>query len=262
MRQVDCNPVGGRRASAAPRPLRRLAALAALVGAPCLTGCVAERAQAVARATETRATSTRVVSDASAPRVATAGVGAPASGKPVNATCPVMLGNPVDPTVTAAWKGVTVAFCDPSARTAWLADPARYAGNLPRLSGSGGAAPVARRRAVPSSARLVAAAAKPAAPTGAAIGSPDGALPAPRRTVVPPEVFSGSPDGALAVVPAAAPAPRKPSAPAAKPAPAKVPALGAGTSPVTPPATPAIEVPGEHGEDEECPGGVCRVPGM
>ena len=260
--------------------------LAAACSTLALSGCVSQRAEAVARAQAVPATSdagpasgaavtsTRLVADGSTARLATPGVAAKVpAGKPINATCPVMLGNPVDPKVTVEWKGALVAFCDANARATWAADPARYAGNLPRISGSGGdgalAAPVARRR-TPSTARVVAAI--PKAPPVAAIGSPDGsAMPLP---VAAPAAFAmGSPDGAALPLPAApvarpvaAPKPIAvaPAAvkPAVKPAAPKLAPVLPGKTPVAPPA--AVPVVGDdHGEDcEDCPGGVCRVPGM
>lgn len=254
--------------------------LAAASSALALSGCVSQRAEAVARAQAAPAgvevTSTRLVADGSSARLATPGVAAKApAGKPINATCPVMLGNPVDPKVTAEWKGAIVAFCDVNARATWAADPARYAGNLPRISGSGSdgalAAPVARRR-TPSSARVVAAI--PKAPPVTAIGSPDGS---PLAVAAPAAFAMGSPDGASIPLPVApkaaampapavakpvvvAPASAKPAA--VKPAAAKVAPVLPGKTPITPPA--AVPPLGDdHGEDcEDCPGGVCRVPGM
>ena len=77
---------------------------------------IQQRAEAVARAQTPPAgvevTSTRLVAEGSSARLATPAVAAKApAGKPINATCPVMLGNPVDPKVTAEWKGAIVAFC-------------------------------------------------------------------------------------------------------------------------------------------------------
>ncbi|MFO0933497.1 MAG: hypothetical protein U1E39_12410 [Planctomycetota bacterium] len=243
--------------------------LAAACSTLALSGCVSQRAEAVARAQAAPAgaevTSTRLVADGSSARLSTPGVAAKAPiGKPINATCPVMLGNPVDPKVTAEWKGVTIAFCDVNARSTWSADPARYAGNLPRISGSGGdgalAAPVARRR-TPSTARVVAAI--PKAPPVTAIGSPDGS---PMAVAAPAAFAMGSPDGAAAPLPVApkavvvAPPAAKPAA--VKPPASKVAPILPGKTPVTPPA--AVPPLGDdHGEDcEDCPGGVCRVPGM
>lgn len=255
--------------------------LAAACSTLALSGCVSQRAEAVARAQAAPAgvevTSTRLVAEGSSARLSTPAVAAKApAGKPINATCPVMLGNPVDPKVTAEWKGAIVAFCDANARATWSADPARYAGNLPRISGSGGdgalAAPVARRR-TPSAARVVAAI--PKAPPVTAIGSPDGSSGSVPMPVAAPAAFAmGSPDGAalplapvakpVVVAPAAKPIAGNPVAgkPASvKPVAPKVTPIVPGKTPVTPPAVPAIGE--EHGEDcEECPGGVCRVPGM
>ncbi len=280
--------------------------LAAACSALALSGCVAQRADAVARAQApvgdvTAVTSTRLIADASSARWSTPGVAAKSvAGKAINATCPVMLGNPVDPKVTTEWKGATVAFCDASARSTWAADPSRYAGNLPafpslstasgptvsgptvlgvsRLSGSGtDLAPVARRK-TPSAARVVAAI--PKAPVaGAAIGSPDAApavvapiaLRAMPLATVPaapvPTAALGSPDGAPLTLPAPRPVTAV-AAPAPKPIGTPVRASGNATIkvparvPVTPPSTPSVPLGDDHGDDEECPGGVCRVPGM
>ncbi len=253
--------------------------LAAACSTLALAGCASQRAEAVARAQTPPAgvevTSTRLVAEGSSARLATPAVAAKApAGKPINATCPVMLGNPVDPKVTAEWKGAIVAFCDANARSTWSADPARYAGNLPRISGLSGsgsdgalAAPVARRR-TPSAARVVAAI--PKAPPVAAIGSPDGSTAGVPMPVAAPAAFAmGSPDGvALPLAPVAkpvvvAPAPKpvvgKPVA--GKQLAPKVTPILPGKTPVTPPAVPVVG--DDHGEDcEDCPGGVCRVPGM
>lgn len=252
-----------------------------LVAAACstlaLSGCVSQRAEAVARAQTAPAgaevTSTRLVAAGSSARLSTPAVAAKAPvGKPINATCPVMLGNPVDPKVTADWKGATIAFCDANARATWTADPARYAGNLPRISGSGGdgvlAPPVARRR-TPSTARVVAAI--PKAPPVAAIGSPDGSsagAPVALPVAASAGLAMGSPDGAPLALPKAVAPVARPAAPAvvAKPAAAKPPATKlAPIGPVKVPVAPAAVPPlgDDHGEDcEDCPGGVCRVPGM
>jgi hypothetical protein len=86
--------------------------LAAACSTLALAGCASQRAEAVARAQTPPAgvevTSTRLVAEGSSARLATPAVAAKApAGKPINATCPVMLGNPVDPKVTAEWKGAT-----------------------------------------------------------------------------------------------------------------------------------------------------------
>ncbi|MBL9087891.1 MAG: hypothetical protein JNM10_12210 [Planctomycetia bacterium] len=257
-----------------------------LVAAACstlaLSGCVSQRAEAVARAQTVPAgaevTSTRLVAGGSSARLSTPGVAAKAPvGKPINATCPVMLGNPVDPKVTAEWKGAMIAFCDVNARSTWTADPARYAGNLPRISGSGGdgvlAPPVARRR-TPSAARVVAAI--PKAPPVGAIGSPDGsssAAPVAQPIAAPAAFAMGSPDGAPLALPKTVAPVARPAAPAVvvapsapKPATVKPPAtklapIGPVKAPIAPAAVPPL---GDgHEEDcEDCPGGVCRVPGM
>jgi hypothetical protein len=124
-----------------------------------------------------------------------------------------MLGNPVDPSVTAVWNGRTVAFSDAQARALWEASPSRYAGNLPGFaSGSAGDA------SGPTSARLVAGPRAAAPPSGAfqAVLPP---LPTARRlAIAPPVTVVGSPDGDE--------------------------------------EEPALEC---H-DEEECPGGNCRLP--
>jgi hypothetical protein len=160
-----------------------------------------------------------------------------AGRRPINATCPVLVGVVVDPRVTSEWKGVVVAFSDIVAKSAWDADSAAYVANLPRTSGSAGdLAPVIRRR--PTASRVLSVLPAEPAPRGAAIGSPDGvpsfALPASLPASLPP---MAAPAAAPAVVPAALP-------------PVKVPAKEAGG-----------HGGGLLGDEEECPGGVCRVPG-
>jgi hypothetical protein len=59
--------------------------------------------------------------------------------RPVNATCPVMLGTPVDGSVTTSYNGRVIAFADTSSRAKWLGDPDRYARNLPAGAGFGSA---------------------------------------------------------------------------------------------------------------------------
>jgi hypothetical protein len=50
---------------------------------------------------------------------------------PCNATCPVLLGNPVDPSVTSVFEGRVVGFCCRICKAKFDADPAKYAKNLP-----------------------------------------------------------------------------------------------------------------------------------
>ncbi len=135
------------------------------------------------------ALASRIVKPAAAPCTAPRSVAPPSSARAINATCPVMLGNPVDLRFTSSWQGRMVAFSDASAKSMWDAAPERYAVNLP------GAA----------SASLATAA-------------------------VPP-----------VTVPA----------PAAKPLRAASPAPAAASVTVAPAAD----------EDEDCPGGNCRIPG-
>ena len=58
---------------------------------------------------------------------------APAAPKavPYNATCPVMLGNPVNPDITTVWNGKVVGFCSETCRVRFTKDPEKYAKNLP-----------------------------------------------------------------------------------------------------------------------------------
>lgn len=182
-----------------------------------------------------------------APATAVAG----ASGRPVNATCPVMLGNPVDPAVTAVYQGRVIAFSDYTARWKWNTDPSRYADNLPRTaSGSasdlipvGSPAPVfASRTATPAPANEV----LPVDPT---LPSFDSLPPVRSAPVLPPP--GRMPAAAAAVTSPHAMPPLVPPTPPAATAKAPAPA---------PAAAPSFEDL-THGEDEECPGGNCRLPG-
>jgi YHS domain-containing protein len=53
------------------------------------------------------------------------------AGAPYNATCPVMLGNPVDPAITTTWDGKIVGFCSETCRAKFLKNPEKYVKNLP-----------------------------------------------------------------------------------------------------------------------------------
>lgn len=150
-----------------------------------------------------------------APREATVAVRA------INATCPVLVGTPVDPTITTRWKGSTIAFSSTTARLMWETDPSRYSANVAGLSGSAGDSEAAFAKLAP--------AAGPAAASGMIV---------PTSPAVGARVVSG----------AAVASPVVASAPAPKPAPA-----------VAVPAAAPAHADGE--ECEECPGGVCRVPG-
>ncbi len=166
--------------------------------------------------------------------------------RPINATCPVMLGSPVDPSVTASYQGRVVAFSNSTSRSAWLADPERFARNLPGTAGFGSSSdgPVFATMPAPSAPR---AAYVPAEPAPAPTYSP---LPpaAPRRTAY------AEPAPAPTFV--AAPPPPPPSAPATVLAPRPVPV------PVA--ACPIAPAPAAAPDDEEaggvCTGGNCALP--
>lgn len=296
--------------------VRRALAVAACASLVATTACAAQRAEAVARAA--------AVDDAAASRVVLVGgpgTGSPApwatpgtragasAGAPVNATCPVWVGHTVDPTVTEIWQGSVIAFKDAEARRAWIAEPARYVGSLPRLSGSGGDGDRSRvgggPKAVPAAGRVEAApvVAAPASlfPTGVGsptgLGSPDVPVAAPTelppavrrrpasaaRVVPPPPASIGSPDAVVRAEPVPASAVRaRPAARASLPSAPSAGALGspdgparpAGSAPAAPPrvapavraapAPPVVAPPctPPTDDEEECPGGVCRVPGM
>lgn len=63
--------------------------------------------------------------------IALAVASAAAGDVPVNPTCPVTAGEPVDPAVSTDYQGRQVFFCCPLCRKKFLADPAAYLGNLP-----------------------------------------------------------------------------------------------------------------------------------
>ena len=57
---------------------------------------------------------------------------APAAAEmPYNATCPVLLGNPVDARYTVDYNGKVVGFCCPMCKAKFLKDPMKYLKNLP-----------------------------------------------------------------------------------------------------------------------------------
>jgi len=192
---------------------------------------------------------------------ATAGFGA--SGRPVNATCPVMLGNPVDPAVTAVFQGRVIAFSDYTARWKWNTEPERYAVNLPR-SASGSSSDTIPVPSMGGSGPVFATRTNEPLPLDPTLPSFETLPPARSAPVLPPP--SQLPVANVAVTsPRAMPplVPRTP-APVEKGPVAKGPTLklpGA-TMPALPPAetAPSLLDPA-HGEDEECPGGNCRLPG-
>ena len=51
--------------------------------------------------------------------------------KPVNLFCPVLMGEPIDPSITTMWEGKIVGFCSLVAKEKFLKDPAKYSKNLP-----------------------------------------------------------------------------------------------------------------------------------
>jgi hypothetical protein len=177
-------------------------------------------ARVVAAAPATSLPAPAPLAHAAPPAPAPVAAPAPVGARLVNVTCPVMLGNPVDPTVTATYQGRVVAFSDAGARARWEADPARYASNLPGFasgtSSDAHAASFARvvggpyPAASPAPGRLpVTAIANPSAAALRRVGGPLG----------PPATLVGSPDG----------------------------------------EEEPVEAP-ECGGDEECPGGNCRLP--
>ena len=183
------------------------------------------------------------------------------SSRSVNATCPVMLGNPVDPAVTAVYQGRVIAFSDYTARWKWNTDPDRYAVNLPRMA-SGSSSDTIPVFATRDAGRGMTTPSPIAAPTAAPLPQ-DPTLPSfdalPPVRSMPSMPPASMPSSAAAVtsprampplpLPAAAPVVRTPVVRAPAPPPAPV-----------APAAPSLEDM-EHGEDEECPGGNCRLPG-
>jgi YHS domain-containing protein len=53
------------------------------------------------------------------------------SDVPYNETCPVLLGNKVDPRFKTKWNGKVVGFCCPMCRAKFERNPERYAKDLP-----------------------------------------------------------------------------------------------------------------------------------
>ena len=180
----------------------------------------------------------RTASAAPAPAPVVASAPAPAaptvaSVPCVNATCPVLVGNPVNPVVTTSWNGKTVGFCCAACRAKFEASPARFVANLP--GGSAGSLSEAEPVRAPSASR-----AEPAARN----------VPPPLRTsvarIVPPSTALAPKPVLLAP---AVVAPVSAHAPKASVAPIVLPSFGDRES-------------GEECESEgECVGGSCRVPG-
>jgi hypothetical protein len=187
--------------------------------------------------------------------------------RPINATCPVLLGSPIDPSVTTSYNGRVIAFADVSSRSRWLADPAQYARNLPGVGGFGSAtdAPVfatAQVRPLPSyesaPPRVSAPLASPELPAFSMPTAPVAIPSAPSRpayatpsAIVPVAPVQVSP--ALPPAPMAQLAPALPAAPAATPPAAPLPAKSA-------PVPTASADADAGGTCEDCPGGNCKLP--
>jgi hypothetical protein len=213
--QKGRDPLAMRRPAAARTPARTTApAAVARASSP------APRSAPVSRGTTTASAPSRCAlapTPAPAPRTESFAM------RSVNGTCPVLIGTPVDPSITTRWKGSTIAFSSTTARLMWETDPARYSANVAGLSGSAG-------DSAPAFARMA-----PAAGPAAASGTIVTTNPAPGAS----RVLSGASVASPAVAPAHVAAQK--------------PAVVAG-----PAAAPAA-----HADDEceDCPGGVCRVPG-
>lgn len=163
--------------------------------------------------------------------------------RPINATCPVMLGSPVDPSVTTSFNGRVVAFADLSSRTKWLSDPGRYSQNVPGVGGFGSASdgPVFATSS-PSSTMSSPSYVMPAAPrVSAPLAAPE--LPSFAMPAAPPPP---------APLPVAARAPYVP-------APVIVPAAPPAPAPVAPSASADADAGGTC-TDGDCPGGNCKLP--
>lgn len=55
-------------------------------------------------------------------------------GRPVNAICPVMTDEPIDPRFTARYGGVTIGLCCRKCKTKFEADPTAYIANITEVS--------------------------------------------------------------------------------------------------------------------------------
>lgn len=64
------------------------------------------------------------------------GTSGPRSGpdSPAQTTCPVTVGNPVNPDIFVEYEGKKVYFCCESCRAAFLKEPDKYLRNLPQFS--------------------------------------------------------------------------------------------------------------------------------
>ncbi len=54
-------------------------------------------------------------------------------GAPVNAMCPVLTDEPIDPEFTAEYNGITIGLCCRKCVTQFNADPSAFIGNIPEL---------------------------------------------------------------------------------------------------------------------------------
>jgi YHS domain-containing protein len=62
------------------------------------------------------------------------GGGSRAAHEIVQTTCPVMVGNKIDPNIYTEYKGKRVYFCCPRCKAAFEADPERYLSGLPQFA--------------------------------------------------------------------------------------------------------------------------------
>ncbi|HVG94725.1 MAG TPA: hypothetical protein VND21_09775 [Planctomycetota bacterium] len=165
------------------------------------------------------------------------------SSRACNATCPVMVGMPVDPACTATWRGRRVAFCDVDARNLWEADPGTFASNLPpTLSETPIRAPFPGAKLAAAQARaLPLAAGASATPLAAGASALPAAPAAAKKTSAP---TTGAPSSGSV-----------PLAPTPEPKVVKVTAQPAHGSP----SAPGGDLFGDD-EDCECKDGSCRLP--
>ena len=221
--------------------------IAALSLAGCSAGVGSRRVESLAAARGS-SISTSLAAASLAPKAPVA---------PINATCPVLVGTPVDPAIRTLWQGRVVAFADAASLARWESSPLTFVGNLPRGSGSAGDAFLL------STARVVAAApANPAVPARA--------IPAPAVAELhaPPVAAPTAPKPVAAISPAAlAPAAASPATAPAAITPAlghPVAASGTGADAPAPAAetpVPALDDGTGSEECQDCPGGHCRLPG-
>ncbi len=105
-------------------------------------------------ATAARAAEMRLHLLVAAVVLALAGMAAAAqdAGPPINSKCPVLPEEDVDPSITVAWEGRTVALCCAKCQRKFLQDPQAYAPALavPVAAAAGGAPPAAAAQAPPT----------------------------------------------------------------------------------------------------------------